>query len=90
MKVALLASRRMVTGFLLGGVHIGYICENSDESRVHLEACLKDADVGIILVTRTVASMMPDRIHELKNSSAMIPVISVIPDVHEPGPNCTG
>ena len=90
MKVALLASRRMVMGFLLGGVHVGYICENTEESRAHLDACLKDADVGIILVSRTVASMIPDRIHDLKNSSDMIPVISVIPDGPEPEPFCSG
>jgi len=90
MKVALLASRRMVTGFLLGGVHRGYVCEDVEASRAHLDACLKDSDIGIILVSRTVASMIPDRIHDLKSSSDLIPVISVIPDVPEPGPFCTG
>ena len=90
MKVALLASRRMVMGFLLGGVHIGYICENSEESQVHLETCLKDADIGIILVSRTVASMIPDKIRDIKNSLDLIPVISVIPDGPEPEPFCTG
>ncbi|HOJ97528.1 MAG TPA: V-type ATP synthase subunit F [Methanospirillum sp.] len=90
MKIALLASRRMVTGFLLGGVHTGYVCENEEESRINLEACLKDGDIGIILVSKTVASMIPDRIQELKNSSAVIPVISVIPDVQEHMPPCSG
>jgi len=90
MKVALLASLRMVMGFLLGGVHRGYVCEDAEASRAHLDACLKDSDIGIILVTRTVASMIPDRIHDVKSSSDLIPVISVIPDVPEPGPFCTG
>jgi hypothetical protein len=31
--------------------HMGYICENAQESRAHLEACMKNPDIGIILVS---------------------------------------
>ncbi|HPY60492.1 MAG TPA: V-type ATP synthase subunit F [Methanospirillum sp.] len=88
MKVALLASRRMVVGFNLGGIHAGYTCENEEEALASLERCRKDRDIGIILVSSTVASMIQDKIQEMKRSPDMIPVISVIPDDDEPGLPC--
>ncbi len=80
MKVAILGSRRMVTGLLLGGIHMGYICENAQESQAHLEACMKNPDIGIILVSNTVASMIPEQIHRIKMSPNLVPIISVIPE----------
>ncbi|WP_373839242.1 V-type ATP synthase subunit F [Methanospirillum sp.] len=88
MKVALLASRRMVMGFNLGGVHAGYTCENKEEALAHLESCHKNRDIGIILVSNTVALMIQDKIQEIKRSPEMIPVIAVIPDDHEQGLFC--
>lgn len=80
MKVALLASRRMVLGFLLGGIHQGYVCETVQESKNALKSCLTQPDIGIILISRAVASLIPETIKEVKISSRLIPVISVIPD----------
>lgn len=81
MKVAVLASRRIVDGFLLGGVHMGYVCENIESSQKALDSCLQMEDIGIILVSSTVASLIPEKIREIKISPRMTPVISVIPDI---------
>lgn len=80
MKVVLLASRRMVLGFLLGGIHAAYTCENMEESKKIFHECLEKPEIGIILVSRSVADMIPDSIHTARTSPRMVPIVSVIPD----------
>ncbi|PWR72374.1 V-type ATP synthase subunit F [Methanospirillum stamsii] len=80
MKVVLLGPQRMVMGFLLGGIHEGYVCEDTEESKKRLEECLVEPDIGIILISQSVADLIPDRVYAARTSPRMIPVVSVIPD----------
>lgn len=80
MKVVLLGPRRLVTGFLLGGIHEGFVCEQPEESGKTFERCLEQPDIGMILVSRSVADMIPEMIHQAKRSSRIVPLVSVIPD----------
>jgi len=80
MKIVLLGSSRMVIGFLLGGLHKGYVCENLEEAKKVFDECLAQPDTGIILVSQSVADMIPEKVKAARTSARMVTVVSVIPD----------
>ncbi|MDX8550802.1 hypothetical protein KHC33_05555 [Methanospirillum sp. J.3.6.1-F.2.7.3] len=90
MKVAVLAFKRLSLGFLLGGVHEAFICETLDDAKQAMEICLKNSEIGVILVSKPVARMIPEMIREAKTSPRMIPVISIIPDIGDQPEVCGG
>jgi len=88
MKVAVLASRRIAQGFLLGGIHEAFICETEEEAKNAFKHCMDQQDIGIVLISRIVSELIPGSIQEAKKSPCMIPVISIIPDVPKPREVC--
>jgi V/A-type H+-transporting ATPase subunit F len=77
MKVLVVGHPEAVLGFSLAGVN-GQAVTTADEANLALDQALASKEVGIILVTRDVAKMMPGRVEDLKLHST-IPLVVEIP-----------
>ncbi|HXF85363.1 MAG TPA: V-type ATP synthase subunit F [Anaerolineales bacterium] len=77
MKVLVIGHPEAVLGFSLAGVH-GRVATSAEEVNRALDEALAAKDVGIILVTQDVASMIQPRMDDLKLHST-IPLVVEIP-----------
>lgn len=77
MRVLVVGHSDAVLGFSLAGVE-GRVATDADQANSALDAAVKDRDVGIVLVTKDVARLMPARMEHLKLHSTM-PLIVEIP-----------
>ena len=88
MKVVVIAGKRQTLGFLLGGVHEGFVADHPDEAAGILDACLARDDIGVILVSEEVAKTVTGRIQEVRKSPHMTPIITIIPETSQDIPSC--
>jgi V/A-type H+-transporting ATPase subunit F len=77
MKVLVIGHPEAVQGFALVGVH-GYVATTAQEANQALDDALSALDVGIVLVTDDVATLVEVRMDQLKLRSTM-PLIVEIP-----------
>lgn len=77
MKVLVIGHPEAVLGFSLVGVH-GQVATNAEEFNRALDEALSAQDVGIVLVTEDVASLVQLRMDELRLQCTM-PLIVEIP-----------
>lgn len=89
MKVVVIAGKRQTLGFLLGGVHEGFVADPPGEAAGILDACLARDDIGVILVSEEVAKIVAARIKEVRKSPRMIPIITIIPETGLEKTSCT-
>lgn len=71
------------TGMRLAGID-GVVVHESKKVKDALDKCLKNADIGIILITEKLGNLIPSYIDEIKLNYS-IPLIVVIPDRHGTG-----
>jgi Archaeal/vacuolar-type H+-ATPase subunit F len=90
MKGGCACIQKVESWFSSGGVHEAFICETLDDAKQAMEICLKNSEIGVILVSKPVARMIPEMIREAKTSPRMIPVISIIPDIGDQAEVCGG
>ncbi|HPJ21145.1 MAG TPA: V-type ATP synthase subunit F [Clostridia bacterium] len=67
-------------GMRLAGID-GVVVHSPDEVAREIDSCLKDKEIGIILITEVLAAMIPSRIDDIRLNMPM-PLIVVIPDRH--------
>ncbi len=77
MRVLVIGHPDAVLGFSLAGAE-GRGVVDAQQANAALDAALKDRELGIVLVTKDVAAMMPARMEHLKLHSTM-PLIVEIP-----------
>ena len=77
MKILVIGHPEAVLGFSLVGVH-GQIATSALEANQALSSALAASDVGIILVTEDVATLIESRMAELKLHST-VPLVVEIP-----------
>ncbi len=68
------------TGMRLAGVD-GVVVHNLDEVTKALDSAINNQDIGIVLITEKLATMLPKRIATLKISLSR-PLLIEIPDRH--------
>lgn len=71
------------SGLRLAGVD-GVVVHEAKEVKDALEQCLKDRDIGIILITEKLAKLVGKDMDEIKLSYSL-PLIVEIPDRHGTG-----
>lgn len=77
MKLMVIGHPEAVLGFLLVGVG-GRVATSPTEANQALDSALSTADIGIILVTEDVATMIETRMNDLKMHST-VPLVVEIP-----------
>jgi V/A-type H+-transporting ATPase subunit F len=77
MKVLVIGNPEAVRGFSLVGVD-GQIASTADEVNQALDSALAASDIGIILITQDVASLVEPRMDYLKLRST-VPLVVEIP-----------
>jgi V/A-type H+/Na+-transporting ATPase subunit F len=77
MKVLVIGHPEAVLGFSLAGVG-GRVASTADEVNQALDEAQASKDVGIVLVTRDVAELIPARMEHLKLRST-VPLVVEIP-----------
>ena len=77
MKVVAVGGKAFVTGFVLSGVTGSYV-GSSGEALEKIEGLVKDADVGLIMVSDDVASPIRDDLTGIRAKRA-IPLIYEVP-----------
>ena len=77
MKVIVIGHPKAVQGFALVGVH-GQVAASIDEINNALDEALASKDVGIILVTEDVSSIIKERMDQLMLRST-VPLVVEIP-----------
>jgi vacuolar-type H+-ATPase subunit F/Vma7 len=77
MKVLVVGHPEAVLGFSLAGV-AGKAAQTASEANAALDAALKTADLGIVLVTQDAARLVQPRMDELKLRSTL-PLFVEIP-----------
>jgi V/A-type H+-transporting ATPase subunit F len=77
MKILVIGHPEAVLGFSLVGVH-GQTATSAEEAHQALDSALASPDVGIILVTNGVASLIEPRMAQLKLRST-VPLVVEIP-----------
>ena len=88
MKVVVIAGKRQTLGFLLGGVHEGFIADPPGKAAGILDRCLARDDIGVILVSEEVAKAVTGRIQEVRRSPRMVPIITIIPETGQESSSC--
>lgn len=79
MRLAAIGHADAVLGFSLVGVR-GYVATTEEEANAALDAAEADIDIGIILITESVADLARDRVDQLRLCSTCPLVIEI------PGP----
>jgi len=69
-----------LTGMRLAGVD-GMVAANADEARAAFDSAIKDADVGILLITEKLSAGLSDEIRDAKLLREL-PLVVEIPDRH--------
>ncbi len=77
-RIAVIGDRDTVIGFRMVGVRDGFVLTTPEEIRQTLLSLFKSPDMGLILITESLAHAVEDTIMELSQSP--IPVILLIPD----------
>ena len=77
MKLLVIGNPEAVLGFSLVGVQ-GQVATNADELNQALDAAMEMEDVGVILITQDVSSLIVKRMDELKMHST-VPLVVEIP-----------
>ncbi len=85
MKLLVIGHPSAVLGFSLAGVR-GQAATTAEEANQALDVALADDDVGIILVTEDVASLIQPRMDRLKLRST-VPLVIEIPGPQGPSPD---
>ena len=67
-------------GMRLAGID-GVVVHSPDEVSREIDSCLKNKEIGIILITEVLAAMIPSRINDIRLNMPM-PLIVVVPDRH--------
>jgi V/A-type H+-transporting ATPase subunit F len=79
MKVVVIGHPEAVQGFSLAGVH-GRIATTGEEANQALDEVLKNPDIGIVLITEELSTLIQARVDQLKFHCAAPLVIEI------PGP----
>lgn len=82
MKVALIADPDTAIGFKLAGLKETYIAENFTQAKTAFNKLIKTPDVGVIIITESLASGIRSYMKEYYKG--IIPVIVEIPDKRGP------
>lgn len=77
-KIAVIGDRDTVIGFRMVGVTEGCVPKSPEETLQFLMKYFRDPNMGLILITETLAQAVEDSILEL--SEAPVPVVLLIPD----------
>jgi V/A-type H+-transporting ATPase subunit F len=77
MKILVIGNQEAVLGFSLAGVQ-GQMVSSVEETNLALDKALSSPDVGIVLVTQDVSSMIQPRMDQLQLRST-IPLVVEIP-----------
>ena len=85
MKFYVVGDRQTVLGFRLVGIE-GTAVESREEALDALKAAVARKDVGIILITETIAGQMRDEV-EARLYGMGFPLVLEIPDSHGPSPD---
>lgn len=70
------------TGFRLAGVE-GVVVDTKDSLTKHLNNCINDSEIGIVLITKKLVDLDRDRIYDLKLKMSK-PLIVEIPSPDSP------
>lgn len=80
MKMFLLSSDEdTLTGLRLAGID-GSIVKDEAEFDLLCEKAVRDGNVGILLITRTLAQSFPEKVLEIKKSGTIL--VTEVPDVY--------
>ncbi len=85
MKYHIIGDEDAVLGFGMVGVE-GNVAENQDDARAVFEAVLKDQEVGIVIITETVAELIRPLVDQYMFTK-QFPLIVEIPDRKGPMPD---
>ncbi len=77
-KIAVIGDRDTVTGFQMAGVRMCTVSRSQEVTRSTLIDYFRNPDVGLIIITESLAKEVEDTILEI--SEAPIPVILLVPD----------
>jgi V/A-type H+/Na+-transporting ATPase subunit F len=80
MKVLVIGHPQAVLGFSLAGVQ-GIAASTPAETNKALDEAMASSDVGIILITQDVASLIETRMDQLRQNST-VPLVVEIPGVN--------
>lgn len=81
-KVVVVGKKDMATGFSLAGVDETYVPADDYETEKRLEKLLESSDVGVILLSESLAEEVREELKKLKNKKkdSLYPLIIEIPD----------
>lgn len=85
MKVVVIGKKDMAVGFSLAGVNEVFTPEDDYEAKKILEKLIGSSDVGVILLSETIAEGIRDHLRQKKKRKEDVyPVIVEIPDKEGP------
>jgi len=79
-KIAVIGEQETVAGMSLAGVTYPYIHSTAEESLSKLEEFLNNSDIGLIIVTHSVADGIGPEFKKIMRQKGPLPVILRIPD----------
>ncbi len=85
MKISVIADHTTVTGFRLAGVKDCHEVQKPEEAKEVLKALSKEEDMGMIILTETIADKLRDEI-EAMTEGRVTPLVVEIPDSKGPMP----
>lgn len=83
-RIALIADFDTVIGFKLAGLKEAYIAENDIQAEKILNKLIDEKDIGIIIITESLANKLRSQIRQFYGK--IMPIIVEIPDKLGPSP----
>ncbi|MEM3713376.1 MAG: V-type ATP synthase subunit F [Nitrososphaeria archaeon] len=83
-RIALIADFDTVIGFKLAGLKEAYIAENDIQAEKILNRLIDEKDIGIIIITESLANKLRSQIRQFYGK--IMPIIVEIPDKLGPSP----
>ncbi|MFW6144757.1 MAG: V-type ATP synthase subunit F [Candidatus Natronoplasma sp.] len=85
MKVVVVGKKEMTVGFSLAGVNEVYTPENEYEAKKTIDRLLETPDVGVILLSESIAEDIREHLQmKKKRKEDVYPIIVEIPDKEGP------
>ncbi len=79
-KVAVIGELETVIGMSLGGVSRSHVRSTPEENLSKLEEFLNDGEIGLIIVTHSVAEELGTNFRQIMRKKGPLPVVLRIPD----------
>jgi len=78
-KAAVIGGTRMALGFALAGVKRTYVSNDAESAAEALLSCLRDPDVGVILLQDSLAVLIGDLLERVRAQKGAFPMIVECP-----------